>query len=113
MRHEIREEAGTAVVAFEGEIDLESSPRAREALLAAVKRGAVLVDLAGVAYMDSSGVASLVEAYQLARRNGTRFGIFGLRDAPRRVLELARLDRVFPIFATLEEARGEGPGGGS
>lgn len=103
MKLRVTDEAGTAVVSFSGDIDLESSPQAREALLAAVGRGGVLVDLGEVGYMDSSGVASLVEAYQLARRNGTSFGLFGLRDAPRRVLELARLDRVFPIFASLEE----------
>jgi anti-sigma B factor antagonist len=110
MKHQTRNEGGTAVVSFEGDIDLESSPIAREALLAAAERGPVLADLSAVGYMDSSGVASLVETYQLARRKGTAFGLFGLQEAPRRVLQLARLDRVFPIFDTLEEALERGAG---
>ena len=94
MEHSVREEDGVTVASLSGEVDLESSPRARELLLGLVRSGRrVLVDLSAVAYIDSSGVASLIEAFQLARR-----GI------PVRVLELARLDRVFTIHATLEDA---------
>jgi anti-anti-sigma factor len=59
MKHETRDHEGCTVVAFEGDIDLQSSPNARSALLDAVAGGkAVLVDLSGVSYIDSSGVAS-------------------------------------------------------
>ena len=99
MEHEVRQEGGVTIVAFEGEIDLEVSPRARELLLDCVGRGHDLhVDLAGVSYIDSSGVASLVEAFQSARKRGTSFALAGVSAPVRRVLELGRLDRVFTIL---------------
>ncbi len=105
MEHHVREQGGLQIVAFEGDVDLENSPAARAVLLEAVERGSgVLVDLSGVGYMDSSGVASLVEAYQESKKRGARFGLVAVNPPALRVLELARLDRVFTIHATLAEA---------
>jgi len=99
LEHRVHQQDGVTVVAFEGEIDLEVSPRARDLLLDCVGRGHDLrVDLAGVTYIDSSGVASLVEAFQSARRRGTTFALAGVSAPVRRVLELGRLDRVFTIL---------------
>jgi len=98
---------GAAVVALSGDIDLDSSPQARSALLAAVTDASaerIVADLAAVSYIDSSGVASLVEALQKAKAAGKVFVLATVSDAARRVLELARLDRVFTIHATLEDA---------
>ena len=107
MEHSMREEGGTIIASLVGEVDLEQSPKARELLLGAVGRGRrVLVDLSGVSYIDSSGVASLVEAFQLARKNGTQFALVAVNAAALRVLELARLDRVFTIHETLADALG-------
>jgi anti-sigma B factor antagonist len=104
MKHETREENGSTVVAFEGEIDLSCSPEARKVLLACVKRKVpVVVDLSAVTYIDSSGVASLVESLQTARKGGTAFILAAVSEAALRVLQLARLDRVFTIHDTLEE----------
>ncbi len=107
MEHHVREQGGLQIVAFEGDVDLENSPAARAVLLEAVERGSgVLVDLSGVGYMDSSGVASLVEAYQESKKRGARFALVAVNPPALRVLELARLDRVFTIHASLEEALG-------
>ena len=65
MAYEIRSEGDAIVVALSGEVDLESSPKVRGVLLDSVReKRSVLVDMAGVSYIDSSGIASLVEAYQ-------------------------------------------------
>jgi len=105
VKHTVREEAGVVVAALSGDVDLESSPRARELLLGLVRDGrSVLVDLSGVGYIDSSGVASLIEAFQLARRAGTGFALVSPTPSALRVLQLARLDRVFTIHATLADA---------
>ncbi len=105
MKHRISEKRGCIVVALEGDIDLEGSPAARKILLDAVQQGQpVYVDLSGVSYIDSSGIASLVEALQRARQAGTGFALASVSDNARRVLELARLDRVFTIHASLEDA---------
>jgi anti-sigma B factor antagonist len=104
MEHSLREEGGALIAAFCGEVDLENSPKVREVLLSAVGRARkVLVDLSGVDYIDSSGVASLVEALQKAKKGGVSFALVSVNPAARRVLELARLDRVFTIHESLAE----------
>lgn len=104
MEHTVREESGALVACFTGEVDLEHSPTARKVLLDCVgKSSKVLVDLSGVEYIDSSGVASLVEAFQKAKKSGVEFALVSVNDAALRVLELARLDKVFTIHATLAE----------
>ena len=108
MEHKIREEPSAVVVAFEGDVDLESSRRAREVLLECVgRKRAVLVDLSQVTYIDSSGVAALVESFQSARKGGTTFALAAVSEATMRVLQLARLDKVFTIFASVEDGLAE------
>jgi len=98
MNVEIRDEGDAAVVALSGDVDLESSPRVRGALLECVGlKRTVVVDMSAVSYIDSSGIASLVEAFQTARKSDTRFVLARVSEAAMRVLELARLDRVFRI----------------
>lgn len=105
MEHAIREEGGALIVSFEGDVDLEQSPKAREVLLECVERGSkILVDLSGVSYIDSSGVASLVEAFQVAKKQGKGFALVSVNAAALRVLQLARLDKVFTIHETLADA---------
>ncbi|MGE5505321.1 MAG: STAS domain-containing protein [Actinomycetota bacterium] len=105
MNLETREAAGAVVVSLGGEVDLQHSPRLRKTLMDLMLEGrAVVVDMAAVAYIDSSGIASLVEAYQMARKNGTRFILAAVSEPARRVLQLARLDRVFALADTVEAA---------
>ena len=104
MNYATREEGGYVVLGLEGEIDLSCSPDARKQILDVLGTGKdLLVDLSGVSYIDSSGVASLVEGYQTAKKAGRRFGLVGVSDAAMSVLQLARLDKVFPIHASVEE----------
>jgi anti-sigma B factor antagonist len=104
MQHTLRDEQGALVIAFEGDVDLEHSPKAREVLLAGIAQGkSVFVDMSGVTYIDSSGVASLVEAFQRARGRGSGFALVSVNPAALRVLQLARLDKVFVIHDTLAE----------
>jgi len=98
------------VIDVQGQVDLHSSPRMRSAILEGINRkdvAQVAVNLSGVNYIDSSGVATLVEALQLARSRNRRFVLFGLRQETREVLELARLDRIFEIRATEMDALSE------
>ena len=105
MKHQLREEQGVTVVALQGDVDLQSSPEARVVLLDAVGQGRpVFVEMSDVSYIDSSGIASLVEALQDARKRGSRFALISVSDAAHRVLQLARLDKVFAIHATLADA---------
>ncbi len=100
-----RHVAGTAVVTLQGEIDLQNSPDLRKELLSwLADRKDVVVDLSGVDYIDSSGIASLVEAYQTARHQGGRFSLAAVSPAALRVLKLARLDEVFVIHEGVGQA---------
>jgi anti-sigma B factor antagonist len=100
-----RRVAGTAVVSLQGEIDLQNSPDLRKELLGWLAEGQdVVVDLSAVDYIDSSGIASLVEAYQTARHQDGRFSLAAVSPAALRVLKLARLDEVFVIHAGVEQA---------
>jgi anti-sigma B factor antagonist len=101
-----RTEEGHGVLEVRGEIDMHSSPRVREAQIKLLKEGArrVVIDLSGVAYMDSSGIATLIEGLQWSRREGRDFRLAGLSPAVRDVFELARLADVFEIFSTRDEA---------
>ncbi|MEX2480713.1 MAG: STAS domain-containing protein [Gammaproteobacteria bacterium] len=98
MAYEVKAEDGYDVVLLTGDVDLSCSPEARKAILACLDHGHhTLVDLSAVTYIDSSGVASLVEGYQTAKKKNLRFGLIGVSEAALSVLELARLDKVFPI----------------
>lgn len=104
MSATLKREHDYAIVCLAGEIDLHSSPEARKLILACLHEGRpTLVDLGNVGYIDSSGVASLVEGFQLARQRQLDFGLVGVSPAALNVLRLARLDKVFPIFASVQE----------
>lgn len=106
MKVQVRTVSSVAILDCSGDVDLYTSPRLRQALLQEMKAGthSVLVNMTEVRYIDSSGIATLVEGLQLSRDTKTHFGLFGLRKNARAVLELARLNTVFAIFDTEQEA---------
>ncbi len=109
MKYKVSKAKGYAVVAFQGDIDFGSSPEARRILLDELEKGGgLLVDLSAVAYIDSSGVASLIEAFQSAKGSGSRFALIAISEAAMRVLRLAHLERVFPIFDSVDDAAAAG-----
>lgn len=104
MSYQVIKSGGYAVVHLVGDIDLSCSPEARKVILDSLAAAQpTLVDLSRVTYIDSSGVASLVEGYQTAKKKRLEFGLVGVSEPAMSVLELARLDKVFPIHASLEE----------
>ena len=109
MGFPVEDKQGFAVVMLNGEIDLDKSPNARKVILASLKKMKhVMVDLSAVDYIDSSGVASLVEGFQYARSNNLEFGLLGVSAAAMNVLRLARLDQVFAIYASLDDRLNHG-----
>lgn len=98
MNYNIHNEGDFVVIALSGEVDMHYSPEARKQILAQLNKNQnVLIDLSAVSYIDSSGIASLVEGFQLARNKKLQFGLVGVSDAAHQVLQLARLDKVFLI----------------
>ena len=99
MRIETNESEEETLIAIEGDIDLYSSPELRTAVLKAVPKATtgVGVHLGRVSYMDSSGVATLVEGLRSAKEHGKTFALVAPSTAVMKVLELARLDSVFEV----------------
>ena len=90
----------TGILALDGEIDLYRSPQVKESLdpLIAKKLPRILLDFSAVTYIDSSGLATMIETLQRIQSYGGTFAMFGLRDSVRSVFEIARLDQIFRLF---------------
>ena len=100
MEIAIDKERNYTILKIKGDVDLYSSPQVRKQILALAnkKHANILVDFLEVTYMDSSGVATLVEALQLTNKNGGKLRLFNLDQPIKDVFELSRLDRVFEIY---------------
>ena len=100
--------SGDAVIAsIVGEIDLHNSPEVRTELLRYVDEGKpnrLVLNLAGVPYMDSSAIAVLVEALQRLRKQGGKIYLTQLQPRVKGLLEIARLDTIFVLTDTEEAA---------
>ncbi|MSO85128.1 MAG: anti-sigma factor antagonist [Rhodospirillales bacterium] len=96
---------GVAVAAIEGDMDLHVSAKLREGLLRAIDDNpAMVVDLTRVTGIDSSGVASLLEVYQRANKRHKKFALAAANEQVLRVMRIARLDKIFVLTATVDEA---------
>ena len=104
MEYKTTNNGNCVIITLTGEIELQTSPKARELILKTLKnKQHVLVEMAAVEYIDSSGIASLVEGYQDAKVKELYFGLVNISTATRQVLALARLDKIFPIFDTIDD----------
>ena len=98
-------DAAHTVVDLEGAIDLQNSPGLRTALfdrLAATSR--LALNMSGIRYIDSSGIATLIEVLKKARILKKDFVLFGLGPAVHAVLKLTNLLGVFQVFDSEEHA---------
>lgn len=97
----------SVVVAPVGDVDLSVARELQGHLKRAIdgKPPRLIVNLGRVPYMDSSGVATLVEAMQITRKGGTKLVLCDLQDKVRSIFEIARLDRVFTIVGSLQDAQ--------
>ena len=86
-------------VTVQGRITVSNSAEMRTALADALGRkpATVSLDLSGVSYLDTSGLATLIEAVGIARKQGTRLILSGMHDQPRYFFEITHLDRLFDI----------------
>ncbi|MFO8015158.1 MAG: STAS domain-containing protein [Phycisphaerae bacterium] len=103
---ETRRQDDAVVVSLRGEVTVFSSPALRERLEKETGEapGRVVLDLSEVRYVDSSGVATFVEALRQIRRGGGEMVLACVSDRVRGVIEIARLDTLFPMAETVEEA---------
>ncbi len=88
-----------SVAAIGGEIDFSGSAKVREALHRFIKRtsGEVSLDLEGLEYLDSSGLAVLIEARRVLQEQGRSIRIVAVRDQVRKIFELTQVAELFGI----------------
>ncbi len=102
-----RQSATATIVDIAGEVTLFNAPELRKVLMDLLKlkkTASVIVNMTNAAYIDSAGVACLVEALKVARESKLGFALFGLNRVAREVLEMTRLIHVFDVYGTEEEA---------
>ncbi len=104
VKSEVRD--GATLVTPMGDVDLTASPVLRQELkrVQGTRPARLVVDLSQVPYMDSSGVATLVEAMQIARKNSTKLVLCAMQPKVKSIFEIARLDTVFTIAPDVEKA---------
>ncbi|NJN14275.1 MAG: STAS domain-containing protein [Planctomycetes bacterium] len=100
------EQTGTVVLSVQGTIDIYSSPELRGQLKSALEKQSprIVVDMAGVSFVDSSGLATLIEALQRTHGYGGKLYLCALSTAVLGVFQLANLDNIFQIRKSREEA---------
>lgn len=93
------EKDNIGVITVEGEVDMFTSPNLRAKLLPFFEKGVkgIIVDLDGVSFMDSSGIATMVEGLQWSRRDNKQFVLTGLGETVMNALSLTKLEKVFTI----------------
>jgi anti-anti-sigma factor len=95
-----------AIVAFPGHVDVSNVGRLRDRLLAVINRGAtvLIADMTQTVSCDHSTVDAVARAYQRAAINGTQVRLVVTAPAVRRVLSIEGLDRLVPIYPSLQTA---------
>ncbi len=105
MKISVRDAGETKIVEVEGDVDLGTSPDLRRTLFQSlIETPRVALNLAAIRYIDSSGIATLIEVLKDSQRRNKRFVLFGLSPAVQQVFRLTHVVRIFEVFQTEEEA---------
>ncbi|MFQ5595365.1 MAG: STAS domain-containing protein [Anaerolineae bacterium] len=106
MQIKIEPNGMTLVAVVAGDVDAATAPELREKFdeLLAEGQQNFVIDLSGVGFMDSSGLAALVQLFKRVRIGHGDVRLCGLQPEVQRVFELTRLDRVFDLFPDRSQA---------
>lgn len=106
MHINLKNDGDIFIMELSDEIDLYNSPELRNQLTTAISRGEkkIVIDFANVKYIDSSGLATLIEGLQKMNREKGELKLCALRQSIRDIFEVARLDDVFAIYETQKDA---------
>jgi len=101
-----RTEDTIPIVSITGDIDLENSPKLREYLKpkASQKTPRLLLDFTGVSYIDSSGLATLIEYFQSVQGFGGKLALASLSPRVKNVFEIVRLEQIFSLHPDIPSA---------
>lgn len=94
------------VVAPTGRLDVAGAPALKDAIsgVAGEATPRVVIDMEGISFVDSTGLGSVIAALKQIRSRQGELRLAAPNQQVRVVLELTTLDRVFPYYASVEEA---------
>ena len=106
MAVRIEDKNGLAVCYVDGEVDINSSPAVKKEFdrLIAAKTPRIVINLSKVTYVDSSGLATLVEILKNMRSYGGRLRLTNLSAKIKSLFEITKLEKLFEIMADEQEA---------
>ena len=109
---EATERDGASVLSLQGEIDVYTAPRMRQAIVDLIDAGAthIVIDMERVDFLDSTGLGVLVGALKRLRAAGGTFGLVCAKEPLLKIFRITALDQVFPLYDTVEAATGTDAG---
>ena len=103
MEVKAHQQDGVFIFYVDGEINISTSPELKK-LFDKLSAKKVIVDLEKVTYIDSSGLATLVEMLKKMRSQGGGLGLAGMSDKVKSLFEITKLDKLFSISPNQQEA---------
>ena len=99
-------DGAATVIEATGRLDMVAAPQLKALIQAAVTKGQtpVVIDLSGVAFMDSTGLAALISGLRVTRQAGSDLRIAGAASQVLSVLQMTGIDRVIQPYANINEA---------
>lgn len=106
MQIKFGDKDGVRICTAEGDIDINTSPQVKKIFDKVIKdkSGKVLIDLQKVEYIDSSGLATLVEILKNIKSYGGRLKLSNLSDKVKSLFEITKLEKLFDIYDSYDEA---------
>ena len=98
----------TCMISLTGEVDVYTSPRLKKELIDRIDAGCldIVVELDALGFIDSSGLGVLVSGLRHAKEHGGTLRLVCTNESILKIFRITGLDKVFPLFSTVEEARG-------
>ena len=103
MEVKLVDREGVAVFQVEGEINISTSPDFKKNF-EKLPSPKIIVDLEKVSYVDSSGLATLVEILKKSKAQGVQLALSGMSDKVKSLFEITKLDKLFTIFSNQQQA---------
>lgn len=99
---------GSCVIGVSGEIDVYTSPRLKQEITEAINEGCkdIIIDLEQIGFIDSFGLGVLVSALRKVRESDGTLRLVCTKDGILKIFRITGLDKVFPVFTSVEEACG-------
>ena len=103
MNVKLFEQEGVVVFQVTGEINISTSPEFRK-LFEKEQKKKIVIDFEKVTYIDSSGLATLVEVLKKTKIQGGSLGLATMSDKVKSLFEITKLDKLFSIFQNQTDA---------